>query len=95
MVVATTDPTDWVTRSMETQAFTVRARWDGESRTWWTDGEDIPGLCCQATTFESLVETILGLAPELLVANGLMPADAGDVPITITAERHGTARLVA
>ena len=66
---------------METQAFTVRARWDGESGTWWTDGEDIPGLCCQAATFENLVETVLALAPELLVANGLMPADAGEVPI--------------
>jgi hypothetical protein len=80
---------------MKTQAFTVHARWDGESGSWWTDGEDIPGLCCQAATFESLVETVLALAPELLVANGLMPAGAGDVPITITAERHGTARLVA
>ena len=66
---------------MGTQAFTVRARWDAESGTWWTDGEDIPGLCCQAATFENLVETVLALAPELLVANGLMPADAGEVPI--------------
>jgi hypothetical protein len=59
--------------------------WDGESATWWTDGEDIPGLCCQASTFESLVETVLALAPELLVANGLLPAGAGDVPITVGA----------
>ena len=95
MVVAATDPTGRMTRSMEQRAITVRARWDGESGTWWTDGEDIPGLCCQAMTFESLVETVLALAPELLVANGLMPADAGEVPITIIAERHGTARLVA
>jgi hypothetical protein len=84
-----------MTRGMETRAFAVRARWDGGSCTWWTDGEDIPGLCCQADTFESLVETVVALAPELLVANGFMPADAGDVSITITAERHGTARLVA
>jgi hypothetical protein len=75
--------------------FAVHARWDVESRTWWTDGEDIPGLCCQAATFEDLVDSILSLAPELLVANGILPRDAGDIAITITGERHGTAHFAA
>jgi hypothetical protein len=24
--------------------YTVHAHWDAESGTWWTDGEDLPGL---------------------------------------------------
>ena len=55
---------------MSNAAYTVRARWDDASKSWWTDGEDIPGLCCQAASFDELVETILALAPDLLCANG-------------------------
>jgi Domain of unknown function (DUF1902) len=54
---------------MSNIAYPVRAHWDEESKSWWTDGEDIPGLCCQAASFDELVETILGLAPDLLCAN--------------------------
>jgi len=43
---------------MSNAAYTVRARWDEESKSWWTDGEDIPGLCCQADSFDELVETV-------------------------------------
>ncbi len=77
-------------------AWLVHARWDDESRSWWTDGEDIPGLCCQAATLEELAAVVLDLAPELLVANGEITAIEGaEVPITIVAERRGVARLVA
>ena len=54
-------------------SYTVRARWDPVSATWWTDGEDIRGLCCQAETFEGLLEAVLELAPELLRDNGIEP----------------------
>lgn len=70
-------------------AYTVRAQWDEESRSWWTDGEDIPGLTCQAATFDELVETIAALAPELLRDNGA----AASSEITVIGERH--ARLAA
>jgi hypothetical protein len=79
---------------MSKAAYTVRARWDDESRSWWTDGEDIPGLCCQAASFDELVETILALAPDLLRDNGI-EAPGQSVDIAITAERHATARLAA
>ena len=62
---------------MSSRAYTVRARWDEVSKTWWTDGEDIPGLCCQADSFEELIETVLALAPELLRDNGIEPAGPG------------------
>jgi len=79
---------------MPNTAYTVRARWDEESKSWWTDGDDIPGLCCQAASFDELVETILALAPELLGANGIQ-LSGPSVEITVTAERHGKARLAA
>ena len=31
----------------------------------------MPGLCCEAATFEELVETMLALVPDLLAANGV------------------------
>jgi hypothetical protein len=48
----------------------VIAHWDCESETWWTDGDDLTGLCCEGRTFEELSAAVFGLAPELLVANG-------------------------
>ena len=36
------------------RSIAVTARWDEESRSWWTDGEDVPGLCCQGHSFEEL-----------------------------------------
>ena len=58
---------------MSSRAYKVNARWDEVSKTWWTDGEDIPGLCCQADSFEELIEAVLALAPELLRDNGIEP----------------------
>jgi hypothetical protein len=80
---------------MTERTFVVHARWDEESRTWWTDGEDIPGLCCQAATFEELVDAVFALAPELLLANGAAKADDGEVAVSVVAERHRITRLVA
>ena len=77
---------------MPNAAYTVRTRGDEESRSWWTDGEDIPGLCCQAASFDELVETVLALVPDLLRDNGIgTPGESVD--IAVTAERHATARL--
>ena len=81
---------------MSTTSYTVRARWDENSRTWWTDGEDLPGLCCQAKSFEELVDLVFSMAPDLLRANGAVsPGEVADVPIRVIAEREGLAHLVA
>ena len=74
--------------------YTVHARWDEVSKTWWTDGEDIPGLCCQADSFEELFEAVLALAPELLRDNGIQPPGEA-VDITVIAERRATACIAA
>jgi hypothetical protein len=69
--------------------YVVHANWDADSRTWWTDGEDIPGLTVQADTFEALVEVVLELAPDLLHENAAVPSGLS-VNITIIAERQTT-----
>jgi hypothetical protein len=72
------------------KTYTVHARWDEVSRTWWTDGEDIPGLTCQGDTFDELADAVLEIGPELLHANRVEPPGE-TVVITVVAERQGTA----
>jgi hypothetical protein len=88
-----------MSRSKKTSAgksFLVHAQWDEESRSWWTDGEDIPGLTCQAASFEELADIVFDLAPDLLKANGATsPGQTIDVQLRVVAERSKTARLVA
>ena len=36
----------------------VTARWDAESCTWWSDGEEVPGRCCEGRRFEELSDGI-------------------------------------
>jgi Domain of unknown function (DUF1902) len=79
---------------MSSRAYTVHSRWNEVSKTWWTDREDIPGLCCQADSFEELIETVLALAPELLRDNGIEPAGQA-VEITVIAERRAAACIAA
>jgi hypothetical protein len=75
-------------------SYTVHARWDEESRTWWTDGEDIPGLTCQGDTFDELADTVFELGPELLRANRIEPAGQV-IDINVVAERHTTTCIAA
>jgi len=76
------------------KSIAVTAHWDDESATWWTDGEDVPGLCCQGTTVEELAEAVFALAPDLLVANGA--ALGGErVEIVLVAEQRKTVEATA
>ena len=76
------------------KSYTVHAHWDEAARTWWTNGEDIPGLFCEADGFDQLIEIILDLAPDLLRANGAEPIGQV-VDINVVAERRGTACIAA
>ena len=76
------------------KSISVTARWDDESQTWWTDGEDVPGLCCQGSCFEELADSVFSLAPDLLVANGA--ATKGEqIEIVLTAEQRKTVAAAA
>jgi len=76
------------------RSITVTAQWDPESGSWWTDGEDVPGLCVQGATFEELSDAVFALAPELLVANGV--AREGErIEIVLTAAQRKTVEVAA
>jgi hypothetical protein len=82
---------DW---ECDMRVIAVTARWDAESHTWRTDGDDVPGLCCQGHTFEELSDAVFALAPDLLVANGA--ARQGEqVEIVLTADQRKTIEVAA
>ena len=72
--------------------YSVRAEWDGEAGVWVASSDDVPGLATGADTFEELVEKLRVVIPELLEENGLLPADAENVPFAVIAERVEYAR---
>ena len=50
----------------------------------------------EAATLEALIDVVVGLAPELLVANDVVDGAAlGDVPIRVVAERFAVAHRAA
>ncbi len=73
----------------------VKAEWDSEANIWVASSDDVPGLATGADTFESLVDKLKVVIPELLEENGLLPKGATDVPFAITAERVERAKRVA
>jgi predicted RNase H-like HicB family nuclease len=75
--------------------YQVKAEWDEEAGVWVASSDDVPGLATGADTVEALIEKLKVVIPELLEANGLLPAGVDDVPFAIVAERTEHARRVA
>jgi len=48
---------------------TVKLIWDNEAKVWFTRTSDIPGLCLEAESFDTLIEDVRAAAPEMLVLN--------------------------
>ena len=46
--------------------YRVKAEWDPEAEVWVASSEDVPGLATGADTFETLVEKLKVVIPELL-----------------------------
>jgi predicted RNase H-like HicB family nuclease len=67
--------------------FKVTAAWDPEASVWVAQSDDVPGLVTEADTVEQLLVKLRVMVPELLEANGVLPADVTDVPIRLVAER--------
>jgi predicted RNase H-like HicB family nuclease len=81
---------------MAEQVYTVHCTWDADASVWVADSDDVPGLATGADTLDALVEKLKVVIPELLEANGLLPADhSGDIPFAIIAERHERAPVAA
>ena len=68
----------------------VRAEWDDEAAVWVATSDDVPGLVTEAQTLEALDTKLKSLVPELLFANGCMPAD-GQVAVELLARRFSVA----
>lgn len=75
--------------------YQVKAEWDEEANVWVASSDDVPGLATGADTIEALIDKLKVVIPELLEANGLLPAGTDDVPFAIVAERTEHARRVA
>ena len=48
---------------------TVKLIWDDEAKVWYTNSDDIPGLCLEAESFDGLIDEVKSAAPELLKFN--------------------------
>ncbi len=68
----------------------VRAEWDDEAAVWVATSDDVPGLVTEAPTLEALDAKLKIMVPELLQANGCMPAD-GRVAVELLARRFSFA----
>jgi len=68
----------------------VRAEWDEEAAVWVASSDDVPGLVTEAETLEALNTKLRSMVPELLDANGCMPAD-GQVAVELLARRFSVA----
>lgn len=52
----------------------IQAEWDAEAAVWVATSDDVPGLAAEADTLEALDARLKVLVPELLEANGRLPA---------------------
>lgn len=68
----------------------VRAEWDDEAAVLVASSDDVPGSVTEAATLEALDAKLRIMVPELLEANGCMPAD-GEVAVELPARRFSVA----
>jgi len=61
--------------AMESNTYHVQADWDSEANVWVATSDDVPGLATEAATIEELTARLRTMIPELLEANGLLPAN--------------------
>lgn len=62
----------------------ILAGWDVDARVWVATSGEVPGLATEAFTIAGLHRKLTAMVPELLEANGCMPAN-GPVAIKLWA----------
>ena len=67
----------------------VHATWDEKAQVRVATSDEVPGLATEATTSEELVAKLKVLIPELLDANGILPASP--VAFELLTRRFGVA----
>ena len=75
------------------KVYKIEALWDGEAKVWVAEGVDVPGLCTEAATMEQLVKKLEVMVPEMLEANGLLPAGQSEVHFELTGKISGIGKL--
>ena len=73
--------------------YTIKAFWDDAANVWVAEGVDVPGLVTEAATIEQLMTKLAVMVPEMLEANGVLPAGHGDVHFELTATINGIGKL--
>ena len=53
----------------------VNAEWDADASVWVATSDDVPGLVTESDTLEALQSKVQIMVPELLEANGCLPAN--------------------
>ena len=55
--------------------YLVNAEWDADASVWVATSDDVPGLVTESDTLEALQSKVQIMVPELLEANGCLPAN--------------------
>ncbi|HEX7678010.1 MAG TPA: DUF1902 domain-containing protein [Thermoanaerobaculia bacterium] len=74
--------------AMESNTYHVQADWDPEANVWVATSDDVPGLATEAETIEELTARLRTMIPELLEANGLLPASVPSDPLAFELTSH-------
>jgi hypothetical protein len=78
------------------KVYSVRAERDGDASVRVATSDEVPGLATEAGTLDGLVEELRVMVPELLEANGILPAsEAASASFRVSAERVERPRAVA
>lgn len=76
--------------------YQVKAHWDEEAKVWWSESDDIPGLCVEALTFEELEKHLSDLIPDLLILNNIIEeSDNKPIRFCVLAEKYSTVTMRA
>lgn len=71
--------------------YQVKAHWDEDAKVWWSESDDVPGLCVEASTFEELEKRLAELIPELLILNDrIKESDNQPIRFCVLAEKYST-----
>ncbi len=76
--------------------YQVKAHWDEEAKVWWSESDDVPGLCVEALTFEELEKRLSDLIPDLLILNNIIDeSDNKPIRFCVLAEKYSTVTMRA
>ena len=72
---------------MTVPTYNVSCTWDAEAGVWYATSEDVPGLVAEDQSFESLIEEVKLLTPDLLELNCAVRRPS-EVRLVVTSRRE-------